>query len=172
MTIKVLGKTVLIGGFVCFAAVAFLVVTYRAARMIEDRRYAADVFDGVVAYSEVVASGRWHSNVDGFGCSYAVVRLSRHATASPPVSVGRKSSNRHDPFLDFGGDWKSTPSDALIDRSGDGPWIFCRLVMDRRLFDRLDSALRLPGGWWAGSRDEIHFYSANLGLAFRLWQGD
>ena len=172
MTAKIVGKAVLIGSLACFAVVVLLVLTFRTARTFEDKRYAADVFDGVVAYSEVVASGRWHSKVDGFGCSFAVVELSPDAATSPPVSFGRKSGNRPDPFLDFGGDWKPTPSDALIDRSGDGPWIFCRTVMDRHLFDRLDSALRRPGGWWTGSQDEIHFYSAGLGLAFRLWQGD
>lgn len=129
--------------------------------------YAAWVFDGVVPYSEVLASRYWHDGT-GWGCTFAVVRLAPDATSVPPVGTG------HAARADFGGDWRTGPLPPLPEMTRDA-LSTCREGLGAEGAEALTAALADPALRWM--RDDpvgetVQLYAINAGVAARIRLGD
>ncbi|MBT0956211.1 hypothetical protein IV417_02330 [Alphaproteobacteria bacterium KMM 3653] len=146
----------------------FILLALFLWRLQDNRAYAHRVFEGRLAYSEVLASRRWHA---GFGvdwdCSYAIVTLADPLPEAPPAP-------RDGPwYLSFGTDWKLTPAPELGDTTRDAI-DSCSGYWRDDLGAELQAILDRPGAWY--DRDAVGetvvIYAPADGLAARIRYGD
>jgi hypothetical protein len=174
-----------------FAAVAPRYYKYSVVRDRDNALYAERVFEGVVAFDEVLASRQWPpfrseqlspafelGQIGGGGgerfCRFAVVRLSDEAPSSP-YPVQTEDHDRAPPMFSFQGDWQPTPGPAL---SGIETNLLhnCERQIGSGVAAEMSDALIVAGGWWHGTPGghdgALHVYSKPQGIAFRLYFGD
>lgn len=138
------------------------------AAMVENPRYADEVFSGVRAYDRVLASKKWHGPWDGsMACTYAIVELAEDVPQDPPQAPS------DDWTLDFSGDWKPTP-DRTTESEMRDPVGFCSDDWPKDVGERLVAALAEQGSWYwhDGIRETIYVYSRPKRIAARIRWGD
>jgi hypothetical protein len=174
-----------------FATISSRYYKYSVVRDRDNALYAERVFQGIVAFDEVLASGQWQpfqleqlspafelGLIGGGGgerfCRFAVVRLSDEAPTSPnPVQT--EGYDRAPPMFSFQGDWQPTPGPPLsgIETSS---LHNCERQIGSGVVDEMADALIKAGGWWHGTPGGhdgvLHVYSKPQGIAFRLYFGD
>ena len=163
----------LIGAGILAGVPVLLVLALAGKYWIDNWAYADRVFSGVVSYDRVVASRRWF--LGGYGCIYAIVRLSPDASPEPPdVTLGPKAKP-YGQMYSFGREWRPTPARLPERPQPDKDWFQCKDSLGDELYARLVEAAARPGGWWFGymrPNHEMHVYAPAAGLAFRLREGD
>ena len=123
---------------------------------------------GAVPYSRIIAARRYHPIwSDGFGCTYAIVRLSADAPSTPPPAPKPRA-----PVLSYGGDWQPGPDPGIVDLPGDSTWKLCEIALDARWWQMIEPAAMDPDGWTAWDGNRLFVYSAKARIAARLRVGD
>ena len=137
---------------------------------VDNGAYAARVFE-TLPHEAVLASRRWHhlADIGGWGCSYAVVRLSADAPADPPLPTTGRAW-----YLRWGTSaWVATPDWAPCDTCRDAVQS-CSARFDSDTAARLARALGKPGSWAQSDPvgDIVSIYSAPQAVAARIRLGD
>lgn len=164
-----LARTVLIIAALLIAlpAVAY-VMAHLWTILVENPRYADEVFSGVRAYDRVLASKKWHGPFDGsMACTYAIVELAEAVPQDPPQAPS------DDWRLDFSGEWLPTPY-RTVDAEMRDPLAFCAEEWPADVAARLTAALAEQGSWYwqDGIRESVYVYSRPKRIAARVRWGD
>lgn len=150
----------LIGLVIALPVLAFL-AWWGWAHFVQSPRYAANFFAGLVEFEDVVESRRWlwgrHPwGGSAFGCTYAIVRIPKTASPTPPATWER--------------DWAATP---VIVRDGRHDILDeCRHLWPDALNARLIRAHDTPGSYYRSGPEVLLLYAPKEDLAARIRFGD
>jgi hypothetical protein len=140
-------------------------VTLTAVSKFQNATYAENQFENKVNYEDVLASRKWLSLGEFWGCTYAVVSLDESATEAPPAKWLRDAR------------WHPTPvhlPEPMHHGKNTNPASACVSlgVFSTSTADRLESAVREPGSYYLQLGETLYLYSRSQKIAAEVRYGD
>ena len=131
------------------------------AHFVQSPLFARTYFEGLLEFDDVAESRRWHwgshpSGGRAFGCSYAIVNISKTSSSTVPEN--------------WSGQWSETPVPV---RDGDHGIIGeCKYLWPDDLNARLSRAHDNSGSYYSTVSETLFLYSPVEGIAARIRFGD
>jgi len=131
------------------------------AHFVQSPLFARAYFEGLLAFDDVAESRRWHWGDHpwgggAFGCSYAIVNISKTSSLVIPEN--------------WSGQWSETPvtvPDGRHDILGE-----CTYLWPDDLNARLHRAHENSGSYYSATSETLLLYSPSQGVAARIRFGD
>ncbi len=125
--------------------------------------YAHAVFDGVLAFDDILSSQYTNGKVVP-KCSHVFVRLTENPPLDPPAP--RALTDR---LFRFGGIWRPTPM-LLQSSFGDDPLTQCWAALPSDIVAEIKDAFLTPGAFYARDLTDgtYHLYASTRRLAGRI----